>query len=143
VTEYHEDTTDVVVLVVRHREEDGDHYLLGKNWSTDFWEFVGGKRKKDEPFEHAAKRELQDKVEYDWDMDTVSVEKVGEPFESPYNEMFELYPVLVEIPSETAWELGPENMNEDHNDMAWVQLGQWGQYETLEQEKALERLGLI
>lgn len=143
MTEYHEDTTDVVVLVIRHREEDGDYYLLAKNWDNDFWEFVGGKRKKDEPYEHAVKRELRDEIQVDWDMEKVEIGRVGDPYDSPESPFFTLHPVLVEIPSDTAWELGPEDLNEEHDDMAWVRLDQFDDYETLEQEKALESLGIV
>ncbi|MFB6190836.1 MAG: NUDIX domain-containing protein [Candidatus Nanohaloarchaea archaeon] len=138
----YEDTTDVVVLAIYHAEEDGNYYLIARRRKNEFWEFVVGKVKKGESYEEAALRELEDEIEIDWDLDAVEVKKVGEPYKSPENPVYDLYPVLLEIPSETAWELGDEDLGTEHDSLAWITVDQLDDYDTMHQEKALELLGI-
>ncbi len=143
MTEYFEDTTDVAVLVIRNRTDDGDYYLIARHRGNDFWEFVGGKRKKDESIEHAVYRELSEEIEIDWDSDEVDIVKTGDSFESPINPVYELYPVLVDIPEEVAWELGDEDLSSSHTSLKWIKIEELENFETYGEREALESLGVL
>lgn len=141
--EYFEDTTEVVVLVLRDQAEDGTYYLIAKDRGNDFWEFVGGKMKKGEGLEQAVFRELEDEIQVDWGEGDVEIVKTGDPFESPQNQVYRLHPVLVEIDSETAWELGDEDLSKEHSRMEWIKLEELDDYNTFGEKQVLERLDIL
>lgn len=143
MTKYSEDTTDVVVLVLRNRAEDGNYYLLAKDRGNDFWEFIGGKIKKGEPLKEAVFRELNDEIELDCERDDMEIVRTGESFESPENPVFDLHPVLVEIPGNIAWDLGDKDLSREHTSLEWIRLEEIDSYETLGEKKALEKLGIL
>jgi len=137
-----EDTTDVVELVIRYDTGDGYRYLLGRRISNEFWEFVGGKMKVDEPIEDAAFRELQEEIRADWNLDDVEIVKKDSSYDSPQNPVYTLYPILLEIPGEVAESLSDTNLSE-HDKLAWVTADEVSEYETFGAEIAMEDLGLL
>lgn len=136
------DTKDVAQLVIRYELEDGYRYFLAKRTRDGYWEWIGGKRKKDEQIEETALRELDEEVN-SIDPEEVKVIEVAEKYPSAVDSSYKLYPVLIELDKKTAEAVTEEDLSGEHSDFEWIDLTDFFSYETLGQYKALERLNLI
>lgn len=119
---------EVALNVVRYK----DKYLLGKRESDGYYEFVGGKKEAYETIEEAALRELWEETKL-----RGKVVKLGESFKSSKDDKWDLKPVLIEAHSKDV------KLSNEHSEHEWISLEDFGDYETLGQYPALEKLGLI
>lgn len=137
-----EDTKDVAQLVICYESGDGYRYLLARRTMDDYWEFIGGKRKEGEALEEAALRELDEELE-GVDPATVEVLEMADGYPVVQDPDYTLYPVLIDMPSEAAQSLDKGDLSSEHDDLEWIDLMSFDQYETINQYPALEKLGIV
>lgn len=136
------DIVDVAQLVIRAEVDDSFRYLLARRTEDRYWEFIGGKRESDESIHEAAKRELDEELA-SVSPGIVEIEEIGTSYPSSVDERFHLHPILIEMPCSEAEELSEEDLSWEHDQLVWIDLEEFGKFETLGQYPALERLGLV
>ncbi|MFB6116232.1 MAG: NUDIX domain-containing protein [Candidatus Nanosalina sp.] len=131
-----QETIDVVQTVVR---DDRGRYLLGKRAKDDYWEFLGGKVKKNENLREAAFRELEEETGIEPVKEEIEQYQEGETYRSKDDRVYRLNPVLMEFTGV------PEikELSEEHLETEWIDLMDFHQYETLGQYQALENLDIV
>lgn len=133
--------TDVAQLVLRS-EIDGDRrYLLARRTMDEHWEFVGGKRERGESVAEAAKRELDEEL-HSVDPEHAEILAIADSYDSSFGAEYQLHPVLVELPSDTAEAIDETDLSEEHDRLDWISLSEFDDYDTLGQYPAIERLSL-
>lgn len=128
------DSKDVAQLVVRR--PDTEKYLLARRTRDLYWEFIGGKREEGESIREAARRELGEELT-SVDTEKPGIIEVAESYPSGLDSRYILNPVLIEMEQDI------ENLSEEHDDLAWIDLHEFDEYETLGQFQALEKLGIV
>lgn len=134
---------DVAQIVLRTEIGNSYRYFLARRTSDSYWEWIGGKAEEDETVEEAAERELKEELQLDWTEYSFSIEGVAEPYPSSANSKYMLNPVLIEVDRETAKKIEESILSEEHDDLAWIELTEFDEYESLGQYQALERLDLV
>lgn len=114
------------LLLVRRSENES---LSGK------WEFGGGAVEENEGLEEAVRREMNEETGLKTDI----VDK-GDPYFDEYSKggKLKLYPFLLEVEEQDEVELSHE-----HDRHKWLDIKEVSKFETVGEQKALERLGLI
>lgn len=139
ITEDSKDTNEVVQTVVKT----GEKYLIAKRSRDSFWEFMGGKIKKEESIKQAAIREINEETDLGLrEKDFLDFEK-GESYLSEDNEKYRLNPVLIEIEEDKKDEMTAEGLSDEHTDFQWINLEDFYSFETLGQFKALQNLEIV
>ena len=133
------DTNQVVQTVVKSKEK----YLIAKRTSDSYWEFMGGKVKKNEGLREAAIRELNEETDLNLEENDTKSFREGESYTSKKDSKYVLNPVLIEISKEKASKMSMEGLSNEHSDFEWIDLRNFYSFETLGQFKALESLDLI
>lgn len=134
---------DVAQLVIRTDSENGFRYFLGKRTRDGFWEWIGGKREEGETVEEAAIRELKEEIQIDWNSYSFEVDTVAEKYSSESDLRYKLNPVLIEVENEVLEAVSAEDLSEEHSAFEWIDLSEFGEFDTLGQYKALENLDLV
>ena len=134
---------DVAQTVVRYPGEDGYRYLIGLRSKDGYWEFLGGKLEDGEKLKQAAFRELEEETGLELSKEKIENYMEGETYRSSDNEKYRLNPVLIEITEKMADKISSEDLSREHVDFAWIRLGNFYDYETLGQYRALENLELV
>ena len=135
------DVVDVAQLVIRTEEEPSYRYLLARRTEDEYWEFIGGKREENESVRETAKRELEEELA-SVSSEDVEIHEVGSSYPSSVNERFHLHPVLMDLPQSIAERLSEDDLSWEHDQLVWIDLDEFEQFETLGQYPALESLGI-
>ncbi len=72
----------------------------------------------------------------------MEIKEIGASYPSSVNERFHLHPILIEMPCSEAEELCDEDLSWEHDQLVWIDLEAFGEFETLGQYPALENLVL-
>jgi 8-oxo-dGTP pyrophosphatase MutT (NUDIX family) len=135
--------TDVAQLVIRTEIEEGYRYFLARRTRDSYWEWIGGKREEDETIEETAERELREEIQIDWESHGFEIQGVADSYPSEADSSYLLNPVLIEVEEQTFRAISEEHLSNEHDSFEWIKLTDFGEFDTLGQYKALERLDLI
>jgi 8-oxo-dGTP pyrophosphatase MutT (NUDIX family) len=135
--------TDVAQLVIRTEIQDVYRYFLARRTRDGYWEWIGGKREEDETIEETAERELKEEIQIDWESHGFEIQGVADSYSSEADSSYLLNPVLIEVGEEAFRAISEEHLSREHDSFEWIDLTGFGDFETLGQYKALERLDLI
>lgn len=133
---------DVAQLVIRTVVDTDEKYLLARRTEDEYWEFIGGKREENESLREAALRELGEELHFVSSTD-VEIREIGSSYPSSVNERFHLHPVLMDLPRSKAQQLSEEDLSWEHDQLVWIDLAEFEEFETLGQYPALESLGIV
>lgn len=134
---------DVAQIVLRTKAEDSYEYFMARRTSDSYWEWIGGKAEEGETIEEAAERELKEEIQIDWDDYSFSIAGVAESYPSSVDSKYMLNPVVIEVDASLAEGIEEQHLSREHDQMAWIELTEFDEYESLGQYEALERLDLV
>lgn len=135
--------TDVAQLVIRTEIEGVYRYFLARRTRDGCWEWIGGKREEGETIQEAAIRELKEEITIDWEKHGFEIGGIAESYPSEVDPSYLLNPVLIEVEKAVFNDVSESDLSNEHDSFEWIDLTEFGEYETLGQYKALERLDLI
>lgn len=92
--------------------------------------------------EEASLRELEEELR-GVDPDGVEIVEIADGYPVEHDPSYTLYPVLMEMSSEQAENVGTEDLSREHSELEWIDLVNFGEYDTPGQYPALEKLGLV
>lgn len=134
---------DVAQLVIRTEIQKGYSYFLARRTKDSYWEWIGGKKKDGENIEEAAVREMKEELRIEWNDEDYEIRGVADSYPSSKDSKYMLNPVLIEVDQEVFNEVSEDNLSREHDNLALIDLKNFGEYETLGQYQALERLDLV
>ncbi|MFQ3275132.1 MAG: 8-oxo-dGTP pyrophosphatase MutT (NUDIX family) [Candidatus Nanohaloarchaea archaeon] len=135
--------TDVAQLLIRTETGDGYRYFLARRTRDGYWEWIGGKEEEGETIEETAERELKEEIQIDWNEHNFEIRGLADSYPSEADSSYLLNPVLIEVDEKTFGEISESDLSNEHDQLEWIELAEFGEFETLGQYRALERLDLI
>lgn len=135
--------TDVAQLVIRAEIDHSYRYFLARRTRDGNWEWIGGKKEEGEKIKETAVRELKEEIQIDWDSYGFEIQGVADFYPSEADSSYHLNPVLIEVDEDTLREISKSDLSNEHDRFEWIDLTEFGEFETLGQYKALEKLDLI
>jgi 8-oxo-dGTP pyrophosphatase MutT (NUDIX family) len=135
--------TDVAQLVIRTEIEESYRYFLARRTRDSCWEWIGGKREEDETIVETAERELKEEIQIDWENHGFEIQGVADSYSSEADSSYLLNPILIEVSEKAFRAISEEHLSREHDSFEWIDLTGFGDFDTLGQYKALERLDLI